>query len=150
MKRTVGSILLSVIAMCMLMCVHVSVFAAGSWGTAEVRKSVLDGRNLSPMAVAYEFTGDAANGSVPVLTDTTIGGKIVAIDYEFGSPVPNSVLLVIKSIAGLTLYTGTAVTASGRVVPAAPIFINAGMTYTVTTNTTNSAKCKIVALIEYY
>lgn len=122
--------------------------AAGTWGTIENRKGFIDGTYTNIKAISYEFTADAANGSVPDLIDTTFGGKVIAIDYEFGSPVPNSVTLVVKTTNNITVYTGGAVVAAGRVIPATPFYLAGGMKWAITTNTTNNAKCKIIFYVE--
>ena len=117
-------------------------FAAGS---GVVRYSDRD--RDQPYGMVWEFTADDATAAVPTLTVPSLTGYISAIDVEFdGTPPPDSVTLAITSANNTPILTSAALTAAGRVTTTggAQIPVAGGFKIAVTTNTTNSAKFKLI------
>jgi hypothetical protein len=124
-----------------------SAFSAGSWADLTYRKGYLNGALQRPYGLEKTFTADASNGSVPEVTISEVSGLLAGIDVEFGSPAPNSVTVAVKTVGGITLFTSSALTASGRVEIDPHISFAGGLKLLVTTNTTNSAIATIVPLV---
>lgn len=91
------------------------------WGTAH------------PEGHVYVCIADGANTIADlVIADTT--GHLQAVDTVFKSPAPTSITPVLKTVDGITAFTGTAVTnaASGRNRPDVPEGFPGGLTISQT------------------
>ena len=120
---------------------------AGSWSEISYRSnSAKGGKSLSMYSAIAEFTADASAATVPDLplieTEPAILTDIgVVFD---GTTAPNSVTVTVKDIDGLTVFTDT-LTASGRLPCEDRPALVGGCTISISGNTTNSAKAKVVA-----
>ena len=121
---------------------------AGTWSPGvEYRSGNLNNAYSRPIGVVKSFTADAADHTIPDVTVEDISGLLTGIDVEFDADTPpNSLIVVIKSIGGITLVTGTALTASGRIPVSPPVDICGGYKVSCSDNTTNGAKGSIVCL----
>ena len=121
---------------------------AGSWSDVVYRRGVLDNIESGLLGVSKTFTADASAATVPVGYVKDVAGLLAGLDVEFdGTATPDSVTVVVKTTNGITLLTSSALTASGRVECTPMIPFAGGLSYTVTTNTVNSAKATVVALV---
>jgi len=120
---------------------------AGSWSNIEKRgEGSYAGHQNAMFAVASTFTADAAAATVPSLAITDMSPAFLAdmsVIFD-GTTPPDSATIVITDIDGATVYTETAIAATGRfVIDDRPSLIG-GCNIAVSGNTTNSAKAKIV------
>lgn len=121
-------------------------FAAGTWTDLSYRTGYLNGALQRPYGLVKTFTADT-DGSVPEVSIDEVSGLLAGIDVEFGDPAPNSVTVAVKTVGGITLYTSSALTASGRVEIDPHISFAGGLKLLITTNSTNGAKATIVPLV---
>jgi len=121
---------------------------AGSWAEeVEWRKGYLNNAYSRPVGVVKSFVADATDGSIPDETVSDVSGLLTGIDVEFdGTTPPNALVVVIKTIGGITVVTGTSLTASGRVPVSPPVDLAGGYIISCSTNTTNSAEGNVVCL----
>lgn len=121
---------------------------AGSWSDLSYRKGYLNGALSRPVGLVKTFVADAADGSIPADEAVpNVAGLMTGIDVEFLDPAPDSLVVAIKSVSGLTLITSSAMTASGRVEVSPPIDICGGLKILCDGNSTNSATATIVPIL---
>lgn len=116
---------------------------AGSWAQLASDKGRLNSGRSYPIGLRYEFTADAADGTIPDLEISGVGGYIFGIDIVFdGTTPPNELTLVQKTKYGNTQWSPTKSTASGWVQPSAPVSVPSGCIISAaqTAAATNSAK----------
>jgi len=123
-------------------------FAAGSWATLANRDGYLEGAFNKPIGIAREFTADASAATIPAYAIGSLSGFITAIDVEFDAVAPpNSATVTVSTANGIAVISGSALTASGRITLSSPVPVAGGFIITVTGNTTNSAKAKVVVYV---
>jgi hypothetical protein len=133
------------LTMAMVLLTTGQAFAVGSWTAYSTREGYLQGSFNKPVGLVREFTADASAATIPDLTIDDLSGHLVAIDVEFdGTTAPNALVVTVKSATGTTLLTSASLTASGRVTVTSPIPFADGLLVSFSTNTTNSAKAKVV------
>jgi len=120
---------------------------AGSWGQYGFRGlGDYAGRPNQMFAMWREFTADAAAATVPDWDITNIASSFVA-DFGVvfdGTTPPDTVTLTIKDRDGLTVHEETGITASSRVALTDRPSVIGGCTISISGNTTNSAKAKVI------
>ena len=124
---------------------------AGSWTQQATREGHLYGTLNRPVGLAWKFTADASDHTIPDQTITDVSGYLGGVDVEFdGTTPPNSLIVSIKTIGGIVLpgFPATALTASGRIDISPPVWFAGGLIISCSNNTTNSAKATIVPLVE--
>lgn len=122
----------------------------GSWGSvSSVGTEVASNSPPSMFALSSLFTADAAAATVPVnsafLNYPTAFLTDVGIVFD-GTTPPDSVTIQIKDSFGLVVHPNDTLTftASGRCVLTDRPCCVGGVTVTITGNTTNSAKARVV------
>jgi len=123
---------------------------AGSWGTMVVRGSLNDNKAVRMIGLEKGFTADAAAATIPDTTIEGVGGWLCGVDVEADETTPfDALTVVIKTRGGITIATNAvALTASGRILVEPPVPFAGGLIITCSGNTTNSAKGKVVPLVE--
>ena len=81
--------------------------------------------------------------AMPGMLDSDFSGSVI---YMFEHNERGAMGLVIKTIGGITLVTSSSLTASARVAVSPPLDVCGGYKISCSTNTTNSAKAKIIPL----
>ncbi len=117
---------------------------AGTWEVLPARSGNIEGVPNTSRGLVYEFTADAAAATVPDLPIGSVGGMIMAIDVEFGTAAPTSVVLTVQTTQGVSLVAAESFSSTSRYVPDQPIPVAGGLTLTVTGAAVNSSKAKIV------
>ena len=123
---------------------------AGSWTGPTLVKGLNDNCAVSMVGYSYEFTADAADGSIPDLVLTDVAGFCFGVDTTFdGTTPPNELTTVCKKPSGNTVWSPTKQIAPGYMVPDAPIAIAGGIKFSFaqTAAATNSAKCVVIVEI---
>lgn len=87
-------------------------FAAGSCVEGSPRGGFFDGMMSSVKTIVYECTADA-DGTVAEYTVDGITGHFTRVDTEFGTPAPDSVQTIMKTVTDVPIFTGSVLTASG-------------------------------------
>jgi hypothetical protein len=113
---------------CGLMAVMMVMMVIGSVAAAGASCLLTDKRGYEvyrgydrPIGLLYVCTATGAN----TIADTAVSnmtGQLQSIDIVFKSPAPDSVTLTVKTVDGITAFTGSAVTslATGRNRPDVP------------------------------
>ena len=115
---------------------------AGSWLQLESDKGSLNSAYSRPMGLRYEFTADAANGSIPDLT-VEGAGFVFGIDVKFdATTTPNELTLTMKTKYDNAQWSPAKLTASGFLKPDSPESVPNGFVLTAaqTAVATNGAK----------
>lgn len=122
--------------------------AGSGWSDVSVRQGLLNNSYARPVGYVKTFTADDTNGSIPANEAVpNISGLLTGIDVEFSAVTPpNSLIVAIKTVGGITLVTSAALVASGRITVSPPVDVCGGYQILCTNNTTNSAIATIVAL----
>jgi len=123
---------------------------AGSWLKLDDDEGQLDNAYSRPIGLRYQFTADAANGSIPDLTVPDIAGFIFGIDVQFdGTVPPNELTLIQKTKNGNTQWSPAKLTASAFRKPDAPEPVANGFVLSAaqTAAATNSAKGILTILV---
>jgi len=121
---------------------------SGSWSELSYRKGYLNGAYSRPVGLVKTFIADAADHSIPADEPVEgVSGLLTGIDVEFGTTGPNALVVAIKSVGGLTLFTSESITASGRIEVSPPVDICGGMKILCTGNTTNSASATVIPIL---
>lgn len=94
---------------------------AGSWTALDSDKGQLDKAYSRPIGLRYQFTADAADGTIPNLTITGVAGFVFGIDFvKDGTTPPNNLTLVQKTKNGNTQWSPAKLTDSGWRKPDSP------------------------------
>ena len=115
-----------------------------------IRHTYLGGKINTLKTLEVSFTADASTGAFPVFSmPSDLGGIVMDTSVVFdGTTPPNALTFTIRDGYGLTIDTATGITASttrGRLSQNTP-FANGG-TITLSGNTTNSAKVKVILYV---
>jgi len=122
---------------------------AGSWSELIYRKGKLNDAYSRPAGLVKTFIADAVDHSIPADESIEgVSGLLTGIDVEFdGTTPPNALVVEIKSVGGLTLFTSDSITASGRIPVSPPVDICGGLKILCTGNTTNSASATVIPIL---
>lgn len=121
-------------------------------GTAvgKLKTGTVDRTNSYVKAWEVQFTADASAATFPVYTlPTDFAANITDISFVFDATTPpDSLTYLVKDGYGLTILAETTITASsGRDLLGVNYQVVNGGTVTLTGNSTNSAKVKVVFYI---
>lgn len=121
---------------------------AGSWSSLTTHVGTIGEVWKPTVGLEYEFTADASDASVPDKETDSISGAIGAVAVIFdGTTAPNSVTVSVKDKYGAVRATGT-LTATGYLDLDGPVvFVPGALTISVSGNSTNSAKAKVILVI---